>query len=353
MIKGNVISNFFKGNLMSESIYNRKKMKQMEYRNVGKTGLKISEISLGAWLTYGGSVEKDQSKACIIKAVELGINFIDIADVYARGNAESVVGEILKEENYNRQDLVVSSKVFCPMSDGINERGLSRKHIRESIQNSLDRLQTDYLDIYFCHRYDRITPLEETIRAMSELVEQGYVHYWGTSVWPAVQLERAVGIARTLGLHPPLVEQPRYNMLDRFIERDIMETCQRNGMGIVCWSPLAQGILTEKYNDGIPEGSRGATTSWLKRELTPENISKVKRLQKITESLEITLGELALAWILRREEISCAITGATKPEHVESNVRASAIELTNDTLQQIEEILNNEPRTHPLYKSPW
>ncbi|UCG03426.1 MAG: aldo/keto reductase family protein [Candidatus Heimdallarchaeota archaeon] len=325
----------------------------MEYRKVGKTGLKISEISLGAWLTYGGSVEKDQSKACITKAVELGINFIDIADVYARGNAERIVGEVLKEGNYDRQDLVISSKVFWPMSNGINDRGLNRKHIRESIENSLNRLQTDYLDIYFCHRFDRTTPLEETVRAMSELVEQGYVHYWGTSVWPAVQLERAVGIAKTLGLHPPLVEQPRYNMLDRFIELDIIDTCQRNGMGIVCWSPLAQGILTGKYNEEIPEGSRGATTQWLRRELNPENIVKVKGLQEVADSLEITMGQLALAWILRREEISCAITGATKPEHVESNVRASTTKLSKDTLQEIEETLNNEPQTHPLYKAPW
>ena len=325
----------------------------MKFRNVGKTGLKISEISLGAWLTYGGAVEKDQSKACITKAIELEINFIDIADVYARGKAETVIGEILKEGNYNRQDLVISSKVFWPMSDGINDRGLSRKHIRESIENSLDRLQTDYLDIYFCHRFDRTTPLEETVRSMSELVEQGYVHYWGTSVWPAAKLERAVGVAKALGLHPPLVEQPRYNLFDRYIELDIMESCQYNGIGIVCWSPLAQGLLTGKYNEGIPERSRGATTQWLQRDLTSENLTKVKRLQNIADSLDITMSQLALAWILRREEISCAITGATKPEHVESNVGASAIELSSNTLQNIEEILNNKPEIHPVYKSPW
>ena len=324
----------------------------MKYRNVGKTGLKISEISLGSWITYGGSLDKDSSKLCVKKAIDLGINFVDIADVYARGEAEKVIGDILKEENYNRQDLVISSKVFWPMSDNINDRGLSRKHIRESIDNTLDRLQTDYLDIYFCHRFDHHTPLEETIKALSELVEQGYVHYWGTSVWPAVQLERAVGIAKNLGLHPPLVEQPRYNMLDRFIELDVMETCKRNGIGIVCWSPLAQGILTGKYNEGVPEGSRGATTSWLKRELTSKNIEKVKKLQNIAVSLEVEIEQLALAWILRREEISCAITGATKPEHVESNVKASEIRLEEDIIGQIEEMLNNKPRTHPLYESP-
>jgi voltage-dependent potassium channel beta subunit len=325
----------------------------MKYRNVGKTGLKISEISLGAWLTYGGSVEKNQSKLCVTKAIESGINFIDIADVYARGEAEKVVGEIISEENYKRSDLVISSKVFWPMSDDINDRGLSRKHISESIEKSLDRLETNYLDIYFCHRYDRYTPLEETIRAMSDLVDQGLIHYWGTSVWPAVQLERVVWMAKELGCHPPVIEQPRYNMLDRFIERDVIETCQRNGMGIVCWSPLAQGILTGKYNQGKPEGSRGATTKWLDRELMPENIEKVKKIQLLAEEIDITVSQLALAWILRRDEMSAAITGATKSEQVESNVKASDINLSKETLQSIEEILNNKPKTHPIYNPPW
>lgn len=325
----------------------------MEYRNVGKTGLKISEISLGAWLTYGGSVAKNQSKLCVTKAIECGINFIDIADVYARGEAEKVVGKIISEENYRRSDLVISSKVFWPMSDDINDRGLSRKHISESIEKSLDRLETNYLDIYFCHRYDRYTPLEETIRAMSDLVDQGLVHYWGTSVWPAVQLERAVWMAKELGCHPPVIEQPRYNMLDRFIERDVMETCKRNGLGIVCWSPLAQGILTGKYNQGKPEGSRGATTKWLDRELTPENIEKVKKLQTLAEESDITVSQLALAWILRRDEMSAAIIGATKPEQVVSNVKAADVSLSKETLQSIEEILNNKPKTHPIYNPPW
>ncbi|MFX0084115.1 MAG: aldo/keto reductase family protein [Candidatus Hodarchaeota archaeon] len=325
----------------------------MKYRNIGKTGLKISEISLGAWLTYGGSVTKNQSELCVTKAIERGINFIDIADVYARGEAEKVIGEIISEGEYERSDLVISSKVFWPMSDNINDRGLSRKHISESIEKSLDRLEIDYLDIYFCHRYDRYTPLEETIRTMSDLIDQGLVHYWGTSVWPAVQLERVVWMAKELGCHPPVVEQPRYNMLDRFIERDVLETCHRNGMGVVCFSPLAQGILTGKYNQGKPEGSRGATTKWLDRELTPENIEKVRKLQQIAEESEITVSQLALAWILRRDELSAAITGATKPEHVESNVKAVDVNLSKAILQSIEDILNNKPKTHPIYHPPW
>ena len=319
---------------------------------MGRTGLKISEISLGAWLTYGGTVEELGAQACITKAVELGINFIDIADVYARGKAEEVVGKVITKENYDRRDLVVSSKVFWPMSDGINDRGLSRKHIMESIDRSLDRIGTDYLDIYFAHRFDYHTKLEETLRAMSDLVDQGLVHYWGTSVWPAVQLERAVWMAKDLGLHPPVVEQPRYNMLDRYIERDVMDTCDRNGIGIVCWSPLAQGVLTGKYNDGVPENSRATTSNFIQRDLTEENLSKVRQLKDISTSKEITVGQLALAWILRRSEISCAITGATSEAHVLSNVAASDITLDNQTLEEIEGILNNKPKQHPVYLPP-
>lgn len=325
----------------------------MKYRNVGKTGLKISEISLGAWLTFGGSLDQEKSHACIAKALELGINFIDIADEYAKGQAEIVVGECLREENFNRKHLVISSKVFWPMSNDVNDRGLSRKHIMESIKGSLNRLGTDYLDIYFCHRFDRYTPLEEVVRAMSDLIKQGVVHYWGTSVWPAVHLERAVWMAKNMGCYLPVVEQPRYNMLDRYIELEIIDTCKRNGMGIVCFSPLAQGILTGKYNEGVPEGSRGADTDWLRWDLTPENIEKVKKLVPIAEALEITVGQLALAWILRREEISCAITGASKPEHIESNVIASDIKLEQEILNKIEEILNNKPGPPGIYRPPW
>ncbi|MHA1448624.1 MAG: aldo/keto reductase family protein, partial [Candidatus Hodarchaeales archaeon] len=285
----------------------------MNYRRMGKTGLKISEISLGAWITYGGSVNDETAKKCVKTAIENGINFIDIADVYARGKAEQVIGDIIIEENFTRKNLVISSKVFWPMSDGINDRGLSRKHIMESIDSTLERTGLENLDIYYCHRFDIHTPLEETIRAMSDLVESGLTHYWGTSVWPAVQLERAVWMAKDMGCHPPVVEQPRYNMLDRFIELDVMDTCERNGIGLTVWSPLAQGLLTGKYSEGRPEGSRGATSKWLDRELNDENIAKVKKLTEVARELEISVNQLALAWILRRPAISCAITGATKP----------------------------------------
>ncbi|MFX0016270.1 MAG: aldo/keto reductase family protein [Promethearchaeota archaeon] len=327
----------------------------MKYRHVGSTGLKISEISLGSWLTYGGSQDKEASREIVVKAIEHGINFIDIADVYSGGNAEKVIGEIIQEENYNRKDLVISSKAFWPMSKGVNDKGLSRKHIMESIEGTLDRLNTDYLDIYFCHRFDRYTPLEETIQAMSNLVDRGVIHYWGTSVWTAVQLERAYWMAKSLGCHPPVVEQPQYHMLNRYIEipQGVIETCRHNGMGIVCFSPLCQGVLTGKYNDGVPSESRGASTDWLKWDLNPENIEKVKQLQPIADYLNVQMSQLALAWILRHEEISCAITGATKPQHVESNVQASGLKLDNKTINQIEEILNNKPEIHGLYHPPW
>ncbi len=314
----------------------------MNYRRVGKTGLKVSEIAIGAWLTYGGPVAAKQTEQIIKTALDLGINFIDLADIYTKGKAEEVVGKAIK--GMNRSDLVISSKVFWPMSDNINDRGLSRKHIMESIDKSLARLGLDYLDLYFCHRYDPETEIEEVVMAMSDLVTQGKILYWGTSVWPANNIERAVGIARDWRAYAPVVEQPRYNMLDRHIELDIMPTCARNGMGLTVWSPLAQGVLTGKYNDGIPEDSRGSTTEWLKGDLTDENIAKTKKLSEIAKSLDLSLSQLALAWILRRPEISCAITGATRPEQVEKNVMASQVKLSDDTLREIENILDNRPR---------
>ena len=244
----------------------------MEYRNIGKSGLKISEISIGGWLTYGGTVESDRTKLIINKALDCGINFIDLADIYSKGKAEEIIGGIIKDKR--RSDLVISSKVFWPMSDNVNDRGLSRKHLFESVEKSLKRLQTDYLDIYFCHRYDPEVSSEEIVRAMDDLVHQGKILYWGTSVWRADKIERIVGTSEKLNCYKPIVEQPRYNMLDRHIEIDVMSSCKRNGMGLVVWSPLVRGFLTGKYNKGMPDGSPGATTNWLKDELNEENIDK-------------------------------------------------------------------------------
>lgn len=313
----------------------------MQYRSLGKAGLKVSAVSLGAWLTYGGSLEEDSSRQIIHAAIENGINFIDTADAYASGEAEKVVGAAIQD--FDRSKLVISSKLYWPMSDDPNDRGLSRKHIMESVEKSLRRLGTDYLDIYFCHRYDEETPLEETIRAMDDLVHQGKVLYWGTSVWNAAQLEHALGLARQHNLYTPQVEQPRYNMLDRHIETEIMPTARKHGLGLTVWSPLAEGVLTGKYNDGIPEGSRADALDRLKDSLTEETLARVRSLTEIAGDNGLSMAQLALAWLLRRSEISSVITGASSVSQVESNVEAAEAELDASTLTAIEEVLDNDP----------
>lgn len=309
----------------------------MEYRRLGRAGMKVSAVSLGAWLTYGGSVEDNTAAQCIHRAIECGVNFIDCADAYAGGHAEEVVGKIIKD--YKRSDLVLSSKLYWPMSENINDRGLSRKHIMESIDKTLTRFGTDYIDIYFCHRYDAETPVEEVVRAMDDLVHQGKVLYWGTSVWSAAQLEDAAGTARRYNCYLPQVEQPRYNMFDRHIEPEIMPTAAKHGMGITVFSPLDQGILTGKYNDGIPEGSRADENENMRNNITEAKVAKARKLTEIAGDLGITMSQLALAWILRRPEISSVITGATRPDQVEANVKAADVKLDADVQAKIEEIL--------------
>lgn len=309
----------------------------MKYRRLGRAGIKISEISLGGWLTFGETVDVSATDAILGAAVDCGINFIDLADIYAHGEAERVCGQALK--SHGRSDLVVSSKLYWPMSRNVNDRGLSRKHIMESIDKTLTRLGTDYLDIYFCHRYDPDTEIEEVVRAMDDLVHRGKILYWGTSVWKPDQIAVASALADQYRCHRPQVEQPRYNMLDRSIERQILPTCARLGMGLTVWSPLAQGLLTGKYNDGVPDGSRGSGGERLRKELTEANLTRVRRLTELAAGLELTMTELALAWALRRPEISCVITGATTPEQVRANVAASDVELTAETLAAIEIIL--------------
>lgn len=313
----------------------------MKYRRIGKYGIKVSEISLGAWLTYGNSVDAKRTAEIVHAAVEAGVNFIDIADIYAKGEAENVVGQAIKD--YTRSDLVISSKVYWPMSDNVNDRGLSRKHIMESVEKSLKRIGTDYLDLYFCHRFDKETEVEETVRAMSDLVTQGKILYWGTSVWEADQIERAVGDARAGAGYLPAIEQPRYNMLDRHIEDAIMPTCAHHGIGIVVWSPLAQGILTGKYNDGVPKGSRAAETMWVAGHLTDENLDKVRKLSSIAKEAGMNISQMALLWILRRPEISSAIVGATNVSQLEENLGAAELELTADLLTEIDQILGQPP----------
>jgi voltage-dependent potassium channel beta subunit len=326
--------------LIFVSIIICKKGKSVKYRRVGKSGLKVSEIALGAWLTYGGSVDTKEAETILRTAFDLGINFLDLADVYSEGKAEEVVGQAIR--GVPRSDLVISSKVFFAMSDNVNDRGLSRKHIMESIDKTLKRIGTDYLDIYFCHSIDPETEIEETVRAMSDLMRQGKIIYWGTSDWSAAHIERAVDDARFWGAYVPSVEQPRYNMLDRYIEPEIMPTCAQHGIGLTVYSPLAQGLLTGKYNDGVPPGSRGAATSWLTKFLTPENIEKSKRLTEIARSLGLTLSQLALAWVLRLPEISCAIIGATSVQQLEENLKAVELQLSAETLTALENILSSD-----------
>jgi voltage-dependent potassium channel beta subunit len=292
----------------------------MEYRRLGRSGLRISALSVGGWLTFGATTDADATARILDAAVAGGVNFVDLADVYARGAAESCVGRWLRGRD--RTELVLSSKCFWPMGPGPNQRGLSRKHIMESVEASLGRLGVDYLDLYFAHRFDPDTPLLETVRAMDDLVRRGRVLYWGTSVWSAEQLEEAWTICERHGYAPPVVEQPCYNLLDRQIEREVAPTAIRRGMGLVAWSPLAGGVLTGKYQDGRPADSRGARSSWLDDRLTPENLARVARLQELAAGLGLSAAQLALAWLIAQPGVTSAITGASSVAQVEENLAA-------------------------------
>lgn len=312
----------------------------MQYRRLGNTGMKVSVVSLGAWTTYGGSVQDKQLIANIVeRAVEHGVNFFDNADVYATGNAETVMGEVL--EGYTRHHVVLSTKVFWPMSDNINDRGLSRKHIMESIDMSLERMQTDYVDIYFAHRYDEETPMEEIVEAFTDVVRSGRAHYWGTSEWSAAQIAEAHTLAKANGLVAPVTEQPQYSMLYRErVEEQILPVTEPKGIGLVVWSPLAMGMLTGKYDEGVPEGSRfEQNEGFAERFLTEENRKRVKELKAVADELGATRAQLALAWVLRQPGVSSVITGATKVEQLEDNVKASELELSDEQVSRIDEIL--------------
>jgi voltage-dependent potassium channel beta subunit len=305
----------------------------MQYRKMGQSGLELSVVSIGGWLTFGGSIDDSTTKEVVHAALDGGVNFIDLADVYAKGKAERAARRALR--SVKRRHLVLSSKVFFRMSDDVNDRGLSRKHIMESCERSLRRLGTDYLDLYFCHRADPSTPLEETARAMDDLVHQGKVLYWGTSVWPAELLRAAHDLAAVKNLYACRVEQPQYSLMQRDIEVDVLPTCRDLGMGVVCWSPLAGGALTGKYDDGIPEGSRGATTSWLEERLTESNLVRLRRFSALARELGTTPGRLALAWVLRQDGVTSVITGATSGEQLRENLGAVELELSDETAAEL------------------
>ncbi len=315
----------------------------MKYRKLGKWGLKVSEIALGSWMTNVGNTEAiETAKNTIVKAYDQGVNFFDCADAYSGGEAEIFLGNILKD--FSRSSYVVSSKVFFPMGKGANDWGLSRKHIIDQIDKSLKNLKVDYLDMYFCHRFDNETPLEETLQVMSDLVAQGKILYYGVSEWSPVQLTEALGIIKQMSLRPMSVIQPQYNMFDRYIEDEMMNICDKNGIGIVPFSPLSQGLLTGKYRKGmpLPEGSRATyqADKQINNLMTEENMDKVEKLVNVAENLGVSLSVLALAWTLRNPQISSLITGATNDKQLENNLKASGFEIPKDALDQIEKILN-------------
>lgn len=311
----------------------------MKYRRLGDSGLRISALSLGGWTTFGESI-KDQeiTKQIIVKAYESGINFFDIADIYARGESERMMGTVLKQ--FPRHTLVISSKLFWPMSEDINDRGLSRKHIMESIDKSLERIGTDYLDIYFCHRYDEETPVEETARAMDDLIRRGKILYWGTSEWTADQIQEALNVCEKYNLYRPQTEQPHYNILYRQrVEGEILPLTEPAGIGLVVWSPLASGLLTGKYDDAMPEDSRLARLDWLRERWMREDALKaVRALKPIADDLGITRSQLAIAWTLRQAGVSSAITGATRPEQLDDTLKAVDVKLDDGVLDQIDTI---------------
>lgn len=315
----------------------------MEYRRVGQSGLKVSTIALGGWINFGeGKVAADTAREVVTTAYEHGINFFDLADSYGRGAAEEQMGRILRQ--YPRHTLVVSTKVFWPFSDDVNDQGLSRKHILESIDRSLRRLGMDYVDLYFCHRPDPETPILETARAMNDIIQQGKVLYWGTSEWSPAQIVEAYELCRRYGWHAPQVEQPQYSMLWRpQVEEGLVPAVGPRGIGLTVYSPLAMGMLTGKYDGGVGDDTRFGREPWAKeRFLTEENAAKVRQLKPIADRLGVNRGQLALAWTLRLPEVSCAITGATRPSQVVDNAAAAEVNLTAEDIAEIDVILSSD-----------
>jgi len=324
----------------------------MEYRNLGRSGLKVSALSFGAWVTFGPQMDESSAADCMHRAYDAGVNFFDNAEVYADGVAEEIMGAVLAKTGWDRSSYLVSTKIFWA-GEGPNQRGLSRKHIVEGTDAALRRLRLEYVDLIFCHRPDLHTPVEETVWAMNHIIDQGKAFYWGTSEWPAERILEAHHVARREHLIPPVMEQAQYNMLhrDRF-EKEYAPLYERLGLGTTIWSPLKGGLLTGKYNDGVPEGSRGDLEGyeWLRPRFEGDGaaaqIAKVRRLAPIAEELDCTLAQLAIAWCLCNPHVSTVITGASRPEQVTENMMAMEVfeKITPDVLERIEEILDNAPK---------
>jgi voltage-dependent potassium channel beta subunit len=313
----------------------------VKYRKIGRWGVKVSAVGLGSWLTYGGAVEEQTARACIERAYDRGITFFDTANVYARGRAEEVVGRALAP--YRRDSYVLATKVYFPMGDGPNDRGLSRKHVFEQSRLSLKRLGVDYIDLYQCHRYDENTPLEETCAAMNDLVRRGDVLYWGVSEWNADQIGAAVALCRAQGWAQPISNQPQYSALWRRIEERVLPACAEYGLGNVVWSPIAMGILSGKYTDASnpPAGTRaaGSAKDMMSDYFTQPVLDAVQKLQPLAREANATMAQLALAWCLRRDEVSSVIVGATKAEHVDDNAAAGDLEVDPAIFARMDAIL--------------
>lgn len=311
----------------------------MKYNKLGRSGLKVSELSFGSWLTFGPTHDLSAVKKCMRKAFDLGVNFFDNAEAYAKGQSETLMGDAIRE--FKREDLVVTTKIYWG-GNGPNDTGTSWKRLVEGTKNSLKRLKLDYVDIIYCHRYDPTTPVEETVRAMDHIIRSGHAFYWGTSEWPAEQIEEAYKTASVLNCIPPTTEQPEYNMFERRkVEESYVPLYKNFGLGLTTWSPLASGILTGKYNNGIPRNSRLSQHEWLKQELTAEKIEKVKKLQTIAGDLDCSLAQLAIAWCLRNPQVNTVILGATSVDQIEENIRAVDVKnrITEETYQRIDHIL--------------
>jgi voltage-dependent potassium channel beta subunit len=322
----------------------------VRYRKIGKWGVKVSEVSLGCWLTYGGHVDEQNSIEQLQYAYEKGINFIDTANSYALGRSEELLGKAIKP--FRRDSLVIASKVFFEMGQGPNDRGLSRKHVMEQCHASLQRMGIEYLDLYQCHRYDQGTPIEELVMTMDILTRQGKILYWGVSEWPADKIKEAVDTANKMNLVPPISNQPCYNMFARNIETEIIPVSEKMGLGQLVYSPLAQGALTGKYRPGEPhpEGSRASREKegyWLRGDLlSDETLEKVQALSKIAAELGVSMSVLALAWCLRLQNVSSVIIGATSKTQIDENIKASGVILPSSVVERIEKILSAVPLRH-------
>lgn len=331
----------------------------MKYRFLGRSGLQVSALSFGSWVTFGDQIDEDIAYKSMKEAYDAGVNFFDNAEAYADGQSEVMMGNIIQKAGWKRSDLVLSTKIFWG-GEGPNDQGLSFKHIKEGAEAALKRLKTDYVDLIFCHRPDKFTPLEETVWGMNQMIKEGKALYWGTSEWSASQIRQAYDIARSEHLRPPLMDQPQYNMFRREkVEQEFARLYDEIGLGTTIWSPLASGLLTGKYNNGVPEGSRLSLEKydWLKEKLLEtergrQKLQKVEELSVIADEASIPMPQFALAWCLKNPNVSTVITGASKPEQVRQNMKAVDVvdKLTPDIMSQVEEVLDNKPEKEPDYR---